>query len=291
MMAVTKSRGMASAGHVAGFVAVAALVAVSVLAHVGTVNAFAELGEDGQNVTVTKAPLRFTQGFWDGFTSSISMIIVSELGDKTFFIAAIMAMRHPKYVVFAGALGALGLMTALSAAMGFVVPALLPKVYTHYAAMCLFAFFGVRLLKEAWEMDPDDENSEFNEAVEELEEKSLGSDADDAVLDPESGARRPKSSAVAWVVSPILIQAFTITFLAEWGDRSQIATIVMGAAKNPYGVTIGGTIGHAICTLIAVVGGQILALRISVRNVSFVGGLLFVIFAVVSFQQGPESGF
>jgi putative Ca2+/H+ antiporter (TMEM165/GDT1 family) len=25
--------------------------------------------------------------------------------------------------------------------------------------------------------------------------------------------------------SPVLIKAFTLTFLAEWGDRSQIATI------------------------------------------------------------------
>ena len=27
------------------------------------------------------------------------------------------------------------------------------------------------------------------------------------------------------LVSPILLEAFTLTFLAEWGDRSQIATI------------------------------------------------------------------
>lgn len=31
-------------------------------------------------------------------------------------------------------------------------------------------------------------------------------------------------------LSPILIQTFIMTFLAEWGDRSQITTIALGAA-------------------------------------------------------------
>lgn len=52
--------------------------------------------------------------FLHAFLASLSVIVVSELGDKTFFIAAIMAMRHPRLVVFAGAISALALMTALS---------------------------------------------------------------------------------------------------------------------------------------------------------------------------------
>ena len=34
---------------------------------------------------------------------SFAMIIFSEIGDKTFRIAAILAMRHPRLLVFAGA--------------------------------------------------------------------------------------------------------------------------------------------------------------------------------------------
>lgn len=53
-------------------------------------------------------------GFLHAFVASLSVIVVSELGDKTFFIAAIMAMKHPRLTVFAGAISALALMTILS---------------------------------------------------------------------------------------------------------------------------------------------------------------------------------
>ena len=53
-------------------------------------------------------------GFVHAFVASISVIIVSELGDKTFFIAAIMAMRHSRLIVFIGAILALIVMTIIS---------------------------------------------------------------------------------------------------------------------------------------------------------------------------------
>ena len=41
-------------------------------------------------------------GFKPAFINSLSMILVSEMGDETFIIAAIMAMRHPRFIVLAG---------------------------------------------------------------------------------------------------------------------------------------------------------------------------------------------
>jgi hypothetical protein len=43
-----------------------------------------------------------------------AQIIVTELGDETFIIAALMAMRHPKIIVYAGAMSALSVMTVSS---------------------------------------------------------------------------------------------------------------------------------------------------------------------------------
>lgn len=57
-----------------------------------------------------------------------------------------------------------------------------------------------------------------------------------------------------------------MTFVAEWGDRSQLTTIILGARESVIGVILGGIIGHAICTGIAVVGGRLLAQKISIRT-------------------------
>lgn len=50
--------------------------------------------------------------------------------------------------------------------------------------------------------------------------------------DPESGGVtiRSKPSA-STIMIRIFMQAFTMTFLAEWGDRSQLTTIILSARE------------------------------------------------------------
>lgn len=81
--------------------------------------------------------------------------------------------------------------------------------------------------------------------------------------------RKTKSKSRKSILMRVLIQAFSMTFLAEWGDRSQLTTIVLAARDNVYGVIVGGTLGHALCTGLAVIGGRMIAQRISVRTGKF----------------------
>lgn len=76
-----------------------------------------------------------------------------------------------------------------------------------------------------------------------------------------------------------MVEAFTLTFLAEWGDRSQLATIALAASKNAYAVTLGGVVGHAVCTGCAVLSGNMVARRVSARFINILSGCLFLIFA------------
>lgn len=62
------------------------------------------------------------------------------------------------------------------------------------------------------------------------------------------------------------MQSFTMTFVAEWGDRSQLTTIILSARENLSGVILGGVIGHSICTGIGVIGGRFIAQKISVKT-------------------------
>ncbi|XP_058458888.1 transmembrane protein 165 [Malaya genurostris] len=384
-------------------------------------------------------------GFIHAFVASFSVIIVSELGDKTFFIAAIMAMRHPRLTVFTGAIAALALMTVLSAVFGMAAT-IIPRVYTYYISTALFALFGLKMLKEGYYMSATEAAEELEEVQSDLRKredelirsmnnnrketvelvllneqdssskaltspdrtggstlngsihslvsnrhdlpqpirmsvstsqlqasnlhlashhlndsinsinrnkhgssKSLAvtvgeqnkqrqrarsgivanggigtgttvngtvpnglTDANEIVTsgstgslgqnkrlekeasatliqDAETGViRKNKQQTAMNLLVRIFMQAFTMTFLAEWGDRSQLTTIILSARENVYGVIIGGVIGHAICTGLAVIGGRMIAQKISVRTVTLIGGVVFLLFAVSALFFSPE---
>lgn len=240
--------------------------------------------------------------FASAFLASISMVVVSEFGDKTFFIAAIMAMRHNRLEVFTSAIAALALMTVLSAAMGQTLPAILDPKVTHYMATALFFFFGAKLLRDALRSDAaGDLKDELEEAEEELQDME---GADDSAVELLPGAEKaPRKGGLGAAASrfaascsrffrrffsKVFLQCFSMTFLAEWGDRSQIATIALAAQKDAWGVTAGGIVGHALCTGVAVLGGKLLATRVSERTILLSGGVLFLIFGVHSIYFGEE---
>ena len=200
------------------------------------------------------------------FTAGLLLITVSELGDKTFFIAAILAMRHSRRLVFAGAIAALAAMTVLSVTIGQAAT-LFPKHYVFYAEIVLFVGFGLKLLYDASKMSAKAECDEVEEALEAVEEAELKM----------TNKENPLT---------ILLKTFTMTFVAEWGDRTQFATISLAAAYHPVGVTAGAILGHSICAAIAVLSGRMIAKRISERTMTALGGVLFLIFAVVSWVEG-----
>ncbi len=213
----------------------------------------------------------------EALTAGLLLITASELGDKTFFMAVVLATRYPRKPVLIGVVGALAAMTVLSVGIGhflmllpqFLVQQLpssldfLAKVTIQQVAALLFFLFGLKLLYESRQMSAQTDEEVRTEAAE-------------AVA---AGERKFQQRNTFW---KIVIESFVLTFVAEWGDRTQIATITLAAAKNPIGVTIGGILGHTICSLIAVWGGKIIAGRISEKTITIVGGLLFILFAALT---------
>ncbi len=61
----------------------------------------------------------------------------------------------------------------------------------------------------------------------------------------------------------------------------------LAAAADVVGVTVGGILGHAMCTGAAVLGGKHLAEHIDEKVVAICGGLLFLAFGGHSLWQGP----
>jgi len=213
--------------------------------------------ESGELVGI---PLYDGGDFVTATINSLLVILLTELGDKTFFIAAVLAMKNGRAIVYAGAMGALALMHILSCIMGVALPSLLPRAYTHFASAILFLYFGCRLLKDAYEMVGEGPSEELQEVEEELINKKEGSATEeDRCDDMEEGEKGKPKKGGSFAVGrsdnlKVITQAFTLTFLAEWGDRSQIATVALAAQTNAFGVALGGLIGHAFCTGLAVIG-------------------------------------
>ncbi|XP_034677585.1 GDT1-like protein 1, chloroplastic isoform X4 [Vitis riparia] len=208
-----------------------------------------------------------------GFVSAFLLIFFSELGDKTFFIAALLAARNSGAVVFIGTFGALAAMTIISVVLGrtfHYVDEILPFRFGEtdlpiddIAAVCLLVYFGVSTLLEANSSDglkAEEEQKEAEIAVSEFSGNGAG------IL-----------SSASTVIS-----TFLLVFVAEWGDKSFFSTIALAAASSPLGVIGGALAGHGVATLLAVLGGSLLGTFLSEKVIAYIGGVLFLIFAVVT---------
>ena len=117
-----------------------------------------------------------------GFFQAFSLVFVSEIGDKTFFIAALLAAKTSRLISFAGSVGALAVMTVLAVLLGLAFHSV-PTVFTSglplddIVAAAAFLYFGVITLRDAYKL-PDDSNvgideekAEAEESIKELEGK------------------------------------------------------------------------------------------------------------------------
>ncbi|KZV46479.1 hypothetical protein F511_10584 [Dorcoceras hygrometricum] len=179
-----------------------------------------------------------------GFTAAFSLIFVSEIGDK----------------VLLGSMGALSLMTILSVIIGRIFQSVPAQFQTtlpigEYAAVALLTFFGLKSIKDAWDLpsakaETDDQGNLESDEYAEAEE-----------LVKETASKRLSNPL------EVLWKSFSLIFFAEWGDRSMLATIALGAAQSPWGVASGALAGHLLATSIAIVGGAFLSRYISEKLV------------------------
>lgn len=202
-----------------------------------------------------------------GFTAGLLLVGLAELGDKTFFIAAILAMSHQRRWVFIGAIAALSTMTLIGVGAGQFLT-LLPETWVYYGEIILFTAFGLKLLYDGFCMGgscPGDDEADEAEA---------------AIKAAESG------HTAATAPLPIITKTFSLVFLGEWGDRTQITTVMLAATHSPGGVALGAIAGFILCIGLAVIGGRLAAGRLSERFITLFAGTLFIAFAIAAGLRG-----
>ncbi len=187
--------------------------------------------------------LLWDRGEWLGMATSLVVIAAAELGDKTQLVCMTLAARHRPWPVFLGAVLAFALLNSLAVVFGAAVAAWLPKDWVALAVAVLFAGFGLHALHQGGE-----------EAAVVLEKTGHG----------------------------IFFTAFTLIFLAEFGDKTQIAVAGLSTALSPLSVWIGATLGLGGIAALGVIVGRTLLKRLPVHLLHRISGVLFLALAVLA---------
>jgi len=184
------------------------------------------------------------------FLAAFAVIFLAELPDKTMFASLAMGTRMRPLWVWLGTSSAFLVHVVIAVAAGSLF-ALLPKPLVQTVAAALFAFGAYTLLKGDGE--EDDEESGTGPRV-------LGTWATYAT-------------------------AFTVVFISEWGDLTQITTANLAAARQPLPVALGALLALVSVSALALRAGRFIAERVPLAVVRRLGGLVMVVLALWSLSE------
>lgn len=230
-------------------------------------------------------------GAFNGVPASFLAVFITEIGDKTFFLAMLLAVRHGRLAVFVATLSAMFFMTLGSTFAGYLVSTSTAKLEDSITVMdivasVMFGAFAVSLLRDAWKLHVKDRNDGEVRAL-------LGGEKDThdtthgELLDAEATldkAEQKDGEVKTWWGG--VYQTFCLMFVAEWGDKSMFATMALATHNAPLGVVLGAMGAHATANAIAVIGGGMLGKAISEKYMALCGGIVFLAFACATAYEG-----
>lgn len=179
----------------------------------------------------------------EAFLTSLLLVALAEIGDKTQLLSFVLAARLRKPMpIIAGIFVATLANHALAGSVGVWLATLIPPQVLPWATGLLFVGFGL------WTLHPDS-------------------------LDDDPKLHR----AGAFVTTTI---AF---FIAEMGDKTQLATVALAARFDMLAaVVIGTTLGMLIANIPAVLVGEALAQKLPMKTIRFVAAGVFIATGIVT---------
>lgn len=177
----------------------------------------------------------------DALLNSFLLVFVSEMGDKTQLLALVLAAKFRRPIPIL--LGIL-IATILNHALASYLGSFIINYVSPVVLKWLLAL--IFIIFGLWILIPDkDTNSDDN---------------------------------LKW--GPFLTTLFTF-FLAEMGDKTQFATVALGARfADPLNVTIGTTLGMMGADGLAVIFGHHFTEKIPMKLIHRIASILFIIFGI-----------
>lgn len=189
---------------------------------------------------------RFIFSRMEAFFISTAIVALAEMGDKTQLLSLVLAARYQRpWPVVAGIFVATLANHMLAGAVGaWATTALPPDVLRWGLGLSFIAMAG-------WMLIPDK-------------------------LDEEAGSAAPPRLGVFGVT----VLAF---FLAEMGDKTQVATVVLAAQYSSYAAVVAGTtLGMMLANAPVVWLGERITRRVPIRTVHAVSAVIFLVLGVMT---------
>ena len=172
------------------------------------------------------------------------LIALAEFGDKSQLVCMTLAARHRGLPVILGAVAAFAFLNLLAVLFGAAIAAWLPEWVVTAAVALLFTVFGISALRFKAEEDDED-----------IAEK------------PGHG---------------IFATTFLMIFLAEFGDKTQIAVAGLGGTADAMATWVGATLALACTSILGVVAGRRWLNRLPLHWIHRVSGVFFLLLALLA---------
>lgn len=179
--------------------------------------------------------------------STFTLLFLAEMGDKTQLMAMTLAHRYRLAPVIAGTFAAFVVLNLLAVLLGEGLARLVPRQLVLLAAAVLFLIFAYRAWRDA---------AGAEEVVE--------------------GHSQHRA----------LLTSFSLIFVAELGDKTQLAMVAMAAQSGAlWSVFVGGTLALWAVSLLGILLGSTVLRRIPRSWVHRAAALLFLAFGILALGQ------
>jgi len=166
---------------------------------------------------------------------------LAEMGDKTQLSVLLLSSRTREYAqLLAGVMLAFLLVDGFAILVGSWVTNVIPLHLVKLISGAVFVLFGILTLRGNQEEE-------------------------------EEGSLSPRN---------VFVSGFSMIFLSEWGDKTQIASALFATEYDPYLVFVGVMTALLILSIMAIYLGKLLASRIDRRLITRAAGVVFLMIGI-----------
>jgi len=182
----------------------------------------------------------------EAFIASFLFVLLAEMGDKTQLLAMAFAAKYKAYKVLIAVFLATILNHSLAVIAGRLLTAVIPMDVISLVAALSFIVFGLWTIRGDKLHGEDEKESRFG---------------------------------------PIVTVGIAF-FLAEMGDKTQLATISLAVEyKNMLNVLMGTTLGMVIADAVGIIVGIVMRKHIPEKTVKWISAIIFILFGLSGIYQ------